>query len=82
MSHPAAALTVSARRRPAIPYEQWPEIVRRAGQESIRRIARDLGVSHEAVRTALRAAGRADLLADPGRRRRLEAAAQDPIGAS
>jgi hypothetical protein len=52
--------------------------VARAEREGTRRLARDLGVSHEAVRAALRAAGRADLLADSDRRRRLEAAAPAP----
>ena len=46
--------------------------------EGVRTVARDLGVSHEAVRAALRAAGRADLLADADRRRRLESAAPAP----
>ena len=38
-----------------IPEEQWPSIVLRARRDSLRRIARDLGVSHETVRSVLRA---------------------------
>jgi hypothetical protein len=65
-------------RSSAIPNEQWPAIIVRAEHEGTRSIARDLGVSHVGVCAALRAAGRADLLADPGRRRRLEATASTP----
>lgn len=64
--------------RTAIPPVDWPALVARAAQEGMRRIARDLGVSHEAVRAALHAAGRSDLLADTARRRRLEATASSP----
>ncbi len=39
-----------------IPEEQLTELLMRAKRESLRRIARDLGVSHETVRSALRAA--------------------------
>ena len=62
----------------SIPVERWPEIIVRAEQEGLRRIARDFGVSHEAVRAVLRAAGRADLVADVGRAYRLAAAAPPP----
>ncbi len=61
-----------------IPEERWPEIVARAEQEGLRCIAHDFGVSHEAVRAVLRAAGRADLLADAERTYRLAAAAPPP----
>jgi hypothetical protein len=42
-----------------IPEEHWATIVVRARQESLRRIARDFGVSHETVRSVLRTSGRA-----------------------
>jgi hypothetical protein len=64
--------------RSALLNDHLPALIARAERESLRSIARALGVSHEAVRTALRAAGRADLLADLARRRRLKAAAPAP----
>jgi hypothetical protein len=64
--------------RQAIAEEHVPAIIARAEHEGIRQIARDMGVSHEAVRNALRAAGRSDLLADPTRRRRLATAVPAP----
>ena len=39
-----------------IPQEDWPDLVARAQCGSLRSIARDLGVSHETVRTVLRTA--------------------------
>ncbi len=62
----------------SIPEERWPEIIARAEHEGLRKIARDFGVSHEAVRAVFRAAGRADLVADAGRAHRLAAAAPPP----
>ena len=38
----------------AIPEERWPEVAARAGREGLRAVARDLGVSHETVRSVLR----------------------------
>lgn len=64
--------------RLAIAEEYVPAIIARAEHEGIRQIARDLGVSHEAVRNALRAAGHPNLLADPARRRRLATAVPAP----
>ena len=64
--------------RSAVPEADWPALVARAEHEGVRSIARDLSVSHEAVRAALRAAGRADLLEDTSRRRRLESTAPPP----
>jgi hypothetical protein len=64
--------------RTAIPAADWPALIARAEREGTRRLAHDLGVSHEAVRAALGAAGRADLLTDTGRRRRLAATAPAP----
>ena len=61
-----------------IPEERWPEVIARAECEGLRQIARDFGVSHEAVRAVFRAAGRADLVADAGRAHRLAAAAPPP----
>ena len=46
-----------------IPEEQWPTIVARARRESLRSIARDLGVSHETVRSMLRASFSTDAVA-------------------
>ena len=40
---------------PSIPPERWPEVAARARREGLRAVARDLGVSHETVRAALRA---------------------------
>ena len=59
-------------------HEDWPAIVARAEGEALRPIAADYGVSQETIRAVLRRAGRADLLADVGRRRSLEAAAPLP----
>ena len=39
-----------------IPEDRWPEVVARAKGEGLRSIACDFGVSHETVRTVLRAA--------------------------
>ena len=64
--------------QPAVPPERWSEIVARVEHEGIRPIARDLGVSHEAIRSVLRAAGHADLLADTERKSRLAALAPAP----
>jgi hypothetical protein len=68
----------AATRAHRIPRDRWPEIIARVEREGLRPIARDLGVSHEAVRTVLVAAGRGDLLADAARTRRLAAAAPPP----
>jgi len=38
-----------------IPSHLWPEVVQRSQTESLRAIAQDYGVSHEAVRRAIRA---------------------------
>jgi hypothetical protein len=40
----------SALRARRLPSELWPEIRRRATHESLRRLAEDFGVSHEAIR--------------------------------
>jgi hypothetical protein len=64
--------------RTTLPEAEWPAIIARAEHEGTRPIARDLGVSHEAVRSVLRAAGRADLLQDMSRRQRLAATAPPP----
>ena len=61
-----------------IPEERWPEVIARAECEGLRKIARDFGVSHEALRAVLQAAGRADLLADARRTHRLAASAPPP----
>ena len=45
---------------PRIPRECWPEVAARAKREGLRSVARDLGVSHETVRTVLRAVSPAD----------------------
>ena len=45
---------------PRIPRERWPEVAARAKLEGLRRVARDLGVSHETVRAVVRAVSRAD----------------------
>ena len=43
----------------AIPESEWPTIgQRRAAGESLRSIARDYAVSHEAVRSVLKRSGR------------------------
>ena len=43
-----------------IPLERWPEVAARARQEGLRAVARELGVSHETVRSVLRSIARAD----------------------
>ena len=63
---------------PRIAAEDWPAIVARAECEGLRPIAAVYGVSQETIRATLLRAGRADLLADVGRRRSLEAAAPLP----
>jgi hypothetical protein len=67
-----------SQRQTAIPPDQWPPLACAAETTNLRAVARQYGVSHAAVRDALRADGRADLLADLNRRRRLEAAAPPP----
>ena len=44
---------------PRIPRERWPEVAARAEREGLRAVARELGVSHETVRTVLRVVNRA-----------------------
>ena len=44
---------------PRIPEDRWPEVVARARREGLRAVARDLGVSHETVRSVLRAVDQA-----------------------
>ncbi len=39
---------------PRIPRERWPEVAARAEREGLRAVARELGVSHETVRSVLR----------------------------
>ena len=48
----------AAETKPAriIPRDRWPEVLERAQGESLRRIAREFGVSHETVRAVLRSA--------------------------
>ena len=46
--------------RRAVPQKRWPEVAARAEREGLRAVARDLGVSHETVRTVLRAVGSRD----------------------
>jgi hypothetical protein len=48
---------------PSIPRERWPEVAARARQEGLRAVARELGVSHETVRSVVREVGRAGLVA-------------------
>ena len=48
---------------PRIPRERWPEVAARARREGLRAVARGLGVSHETVRTVVRAATCSDSLA-------------------
>ena len=43
-------------KRRAIPQEHWREVAARAEREGLCTVARDLGVSHETVRTVVRAA--------------------------
>ncbi len=50
----------AAAKGPRIPKERWPEVAARARLEGLRAVARDLGVSHETVRTVVRAATRPD----------------------
>jgi len=45
---------------PRIPRERWPEVAARAGREGLRAVARDLGVSHETVRSMVRSVTPAD----------------------
>jgi hypothetical protein len=56
-----------------VPPERWPEVLERARGESLRTIARAYGVSHNAVRTALVAAGCEHVLKDQSRRQQLAA---------
>ena len=58
--------------------DDWPAIIARAEREGLRPIAAVYGVSQETIRATLLRAGRADLLADVGRRRSLEAGAPLP----
>ena len=46
-----------------IPEERWSEVADRAQREGLRRVARDLGVSHETVRAVVRAVDRAGVVA-------------------
>ena len=46
-----------------IPRERWSEVAARAEREGLRAVARDLGVSHETVRSVLRSATHADAVA-------------------
>lgn len=57
---------------------RWPEVIRRAGSESLRAIARSFGASPEAVRTVLRRTGNEALVRDEARQRRLAAAVPLP----
>lgn len=43
-----------------IPRECWPKVAARAKREGLRAVARDLGVSHETVRSVLLAVAQAD----------------------
>ena len=45
---------------PRIPRERWSEVAARAKREGLRSVARDFGVSHETVRSVLRAVSPAD----------------------
>ena len=45
---------------PRIPEDQWPEVAGRAKREGLRCVARDIGVSHETVRTVLQTVVRAN----------------------
>ncbi len=45
---------------PRIPRERWPEVAARTEREGLRAVARDLGVSHETVRSVPRSVTRAD----------------------
>ncbi len=68
----AQYMSITARdSRHAIPSPHWPTIVARAEGESLRMIARDYGVSPNAIRTVLVSAGHANLLIDQERRQRL-----------
>lgn len=46
---------------PRIPRERWPAIATRAEREGLRTVARDLGVSHETVRSLVLALTRAEM---------------------
>ncbi|MDP9364143.1 MAG: recombinase family protein [Chloroflexota bacterium] len=46
-------------KRHTIPEERWPEVAARAEREGLRSVARDLGVSHETVRSVVQSLGRA-----------------------
>ena len=46
---------------PRIPKERWPKVAERARREGLRAVARELGVSHETVRTVVQAVARAGL---------------------
>ena len=45
---------------PRIPPERWQEVAARVQREGLRRVAGDLGVSHETVRSVVRSLARAD----------------------
>ena len=45
---------------PRIPKARWPEVAERARRDGLRAVARELGVSHETVRSVLRSVARAD----------------------
>jgi hypothetical protein len=49
-----------AAKGPRIPKTYWPEIADRAQSQGLRAVARDLGVSHETVRSVVRAVTSAD----------------------
>ncbi len=54
---PGIGRYASGAKGPLIPRERWPEVAARAEQEGLRAVARDLGVSHETVRTVVQAIG-------------------------
>jgi hypothetical protein len=54
--YPISAAPPATRHR--LPRELWAELVERSKRESLRQLARSYGLSHEAVRGALKAAGR------------------------
>ncbi len=45
-------------KEPRIPRERWPEVVVRAQREGLRAVARDLGVSYDALRSVIRVVGK------------------------
>jgi hypothetical protein len=45
---------------PRIPRERWPEVATRVQREGLRTVARDFGVSHETVRSVMRAIAAAE----------------------